>query len=160
MSSLRRKATLSRPSPAHQTAARTYDRLSQLPGLIGLWPSEMQDYSAAGTSKILALLRKALRSERLRGGSGHWTYDLNRHLALAESLKAERAHLRELDQAPVAPQRAASRKATQRAGKILHLPQLAAEDRRGDMVQLEIFLALPRPDQPVFLLPILAESNS
>ena len=144
MSSLRRKITLT--SPARKNAARPYDRLSQLPKLIGLWPSEMQDYSAAETLKILTLLRKALRSERSRGRSGHWTYDLNRHLALAESVKAERAHLRELDGAPATTQRTQKRGSAPRPGKILHLPAN--------------FSHRPRADQPVFLLPILAESSS
>ena len=122
MSSLRRKITPSPPSLARKNAARPYDRLSQLPKLIGLWPSEMQDHSAAGTLKILALLRKALRSERSRGRSGHWTYDLNRHLALAESLKAERARLRELGCAPAMRQRTQKRGPAPRSEKILHLP--------------------------------------
>ena len=149
MSSLRRKKTHSQPSPAAKIAARPYDRLSQLPRLIGLWPSEMQDYSAAGTSRILALLRKALRLERSRGRSGHWTYDLNRHLALAESVKAERAHLRELDCTPVPPPRGLRSRSAARPGKILHLPVpgIACTGR-------------PAPVQPVFLLPILAESSS
>jgi hypothetical protein len=146
MSSLRRKITQNVPSPAQKAAARPYDRLSQLPRLIGLWPSEMQDFSVAGTVKILALLRKAVRSERSRGRSGHWTYDLNRHLALAESLKAERAHLREIDRVPVSPCRAAKRNPARLAGKILHLPSSPEGTRRAD--------------QPVFLLPSLAESSS
>ena len=144
MSSLRRKITPNLTS--RNNAARPYDRLSQLPKLIGLWPSEMQDYSAAGTLKILALLRKALRSERSRGRSGHWTYDLNRHLALAESLKAERAHLRALDGAPARPERALKRGPSPRPERLLHLPA----NSRGR----------PCADQPVFLLPILAESSS
>lgn len=156
MSSLRRKTTPSHPSPAQKTAARPYDRLSQLPGLIGLWPSEMQDFSAAGTSRILALLRKALRLERSRGRSGNWTYDLNRHLALAESLKAERAHLREMGSAPVAVQCATRTRPASRPVRILHLPAAATEMR----IARGVSLANSRADQPAFLLPILAESSS
>ena len=156
MSFLRRQTTHRLTSPAQKKAIRPYDRLSQLPRLIGLWPSEMLDYSAVGTAKILALLRKALRSERSRGRSGHWTYDLNRHLALAESLKAERAHLRDLDRAPVVPQRAAISRPASRPEQILHLPSAVPESRRG----AEISRSLPGRDQPVFLLPILAESSS
>lgn len=37
----------------------------------------------------LAKLAKALRHERERGRAGHWTYDLNRHIALAEAYRAE-----------------------------------------------------------------------
>lgn len=156
MSSLRRKTTRSHPSPAQKNAARPYDRLSQLPRLIGLWPSEMQDFSTAGTSKILALLRKALRSERSRGRSGHWTYDLNRHLALAESLKAERAHLCEAGSAPVAAQRTAKSGPASRPERILHLPAAAT----GMSIACGVSPANSRGDQPVFLLPILAASSS
>jgi hypothetical protein len=84
------------PQRAGKRAPRPYDRLQQLPKLIGLWPSELTDGSAKGAEKILALLRKALRAERARGRAGHWTYDLNRHMALSESLKAEEARLHRL----------------------------------------------------------------
>lgn len=81
---------------AGKVAPRPYDRLQQLPKLIGLWPSELTDASVKGAEKVVALLRKALRAERARGRAGHWTYDLNRHIALAESLKAEEVRLRGL----------------------------------------------------------------
>lgn len=158
MTSLRRKSTQFRPSPAKDRAARAYDRLTQLPGLIGLWPAEIQDRSAAVTLKILALLRRALRSERACGRSGHWTYDLNRHLALAESLKAERAHLRALDATPRAPKRVA-RNGSARAETILHLPAYSPQPRIG-AAAIETPHGLSAPDQPVFLWPILAESSS
>lgn len=158
MNSPRKKTN---PSFAQRAAVRPYDRLEQLPKLIGLWPSEMQDFSAPGTAKILALLRKALRSERARGRAGHWTYDLNRHLVLAESLKAERAHLRELGAAPVAAAKRAARTGpAARAEKILSLPGLAAERGRGGKPGLATPRALPCPGQPVFLVPSLAESSS
>jgi len=35
------------------------------------------------------LLRRALRRERALARAGHWAYDLNRHLALAQALAAE-----------------------------------------------------------------------
>jgi hypothetical protein len=73
-----------------------FDRETQLPRLLGLWPSEVRDYSAAGTARLIALLRKAIRAERRRGQAGDWAYDLNRHLALAEALNAERARLKSL----------------------------------------------------------------
>lgn len=78
---------------------RAYSRAEQLPGLIGLWPSELEDYSHPGTLKIAALLRKALRGERMRGRAGHWTYDLNRHMRLMEALKSERSRLKVLERA-------------------------------------------------------------
>jgi hypothetical protein len=155
MSFISRKYLATQSSPTAKPFARPYDRLAQLPRLIGLWPSEMQDFSAAGTTKILALLRKALRAERARGRAGHWTYDLNKHLALAESLKAERAHLRALEAKAVAT-RPAAKKAVRAPspGTILRLPgNRAVMDRSAGR-------DIASPDQPVFLLPSLAESNS
>ncbi len=73
---------------------KVFERQTELPKLIGLWPSDLRDYSFEGTAKIIALLNKALRIERRRGSGGHWTYDLNRHLALSEALKFEKARLR------------------------------------------------------------------
>ncbi|WP_176427190.1 MULTISPECIES: DUF6477 family protein [Rhodomicrobium] len=93
MTFFRSSPSLRIPSPAKRKPRPAYDRETQLPKLIGLWPSELRDMSAAGTLKIAALLRKSLRSERQRGRAGHWSYDLNRHIALAEALKAERARL-------------------------------------------------------------------
>lgn len=78
------------PRPQRQA----YCRATQLPKLLPLWPAEIADHTLAGTARIAALLRRALRAERRRGRSGHWTYDLNRHIALSDALKAERAALR------------------------------------------------------------------
>lgn len=69
---------------------KPFDRETELPKLIGLWPSEVRDDSAESSAKIVALLSKALRAERRLGRAGHWSYSLTRHLALAEALKAER----------------------------------------------------------------------
>lgn len=157
MNSLRKR---SNPSFAPKQAARPYDRLEQLPKLIGLWPSEMQDFSPHGTSKILALLRKALRSERARGRSGHWTYDLNRHLALASCLKAERAHMRGLGAASIAANGAARSGPAARAEKILTLSGVAARPGLSSMPGSATTPTLPCPGQPVFLVPSLAESSS
>jgi hypothetical protein len=38
-------------------------------------------------------LRSALRAERRRALSGHWSYDLNRHLGLLSAYKGEMAEL-------------------------------------------------------------------
>jgi hypothetical protein len=81
-------------SPTRRTVlGRGFSREAQLPKLIGLWPSEVMDYSLEGTERIVAQLRKAIRAERRRAQQGHWTYDINRHLALADALKAEEARL-------------------------------------------------------------------
>lgn len=70
-----------------------FNREAELPKLVGLWPAELRDMSLEAAAKVIALLRKAIRAERRRGQSGHWTYDLTRHLALSEALKAEEARL-------------------------------------------------------------------
>jgi hypothetical protein len=46
---------------------------------------------------IVARLARALRAERQRGRAGHWSYDLNRHIALAQALDAERRRLEGLN---------------------------------------------------------------
>ncbi len=78
---------------------KNFDRELELPRLIGLWPSELKDYSAEGTIKIIALISKALRIERQRSARRDWAYELNRHLALHEALKAETARLHDLRRA-------------------------------------------------------------
>ncbi len=74
-------------------AVKPFDRELELPKLIGIWPAELRDNSAEQAARIIALLRKALRVQRRLGRAAHWTYDLNRHLALVEALRSERARL-------------------------------------------------------------------
>lgn len=76
-----------------ESGANSYQRARDLPRLLPLWPREIADYSLAGTRRIVAGLRKAMRAERRRGLAGQWSYDLSRHMALATALKAERARL-------------------------------------------------------------------
>lgn len=72
------------------TAGRDdYDRNRHLAGLIAVGPEEIADESLAGRRAILTKLYRALRAERNRGRSGHWAYDLNRHLALSQAYAAE-----------------------------------------------------------------------
>lgn len=78
-------------SKRSQICHEEYDRLRDLPSLIALWPSEICDFSPAGTHKIICRLLIALRAERERGRSGHWSYNLERHLGLARAYKAESA---------------------------------------------------------------------
>ena len=70
------------------TASR-YDRVSDLPRLVPVWPVEIADSSYRGRLAMLAKLRRALRSERQRGATGHWSYDLVRHAALRTAYRAE-----------------------------------------------------------------------
>jgi hypothetical protein len=66
-----------------------YDRRRHLARLIPVGPDEIADESPAALRAILAKLSRALRAERNRGRAGHWTYDLNRHLALCQAYAAE-----------------------------------------------------------------------
>lgn len=79
----------------HDSPARPviYDRIRDLAPLLPLWPRELTDLSMAGRRHVIARLERALRDERRRGFSGHWSYDLVRHAALAKALKAERQAL-------------------------------------------------------------------
>jgi len=62
-----------------------------MPKLIALSPHELDDESAEGCRLVLGKLRRA---ERRRATSGHWSYDLSRHLALVSAYKAELARLK------------------------------------------------------------------
>ncbi len=77
------------------TAASVEDYVRQrhLPRILPVGPDEVADESIAGRRRILARLAKALRAERNRGRAGHWTYDLNRHIALRQAYLAERRWL-------------------------------------------------------------------
>jgi hypothetical protein len=70
-----------------------YERDRHLPRCLPVGPEEVADRSIAGRRRILARLARALRSERSRGRGGHWTYDLNRHIALSQAYAAERRDL-------------------------------------------------------------------
>ena len=72
----RRGSGHSAPRGPSMIAARRIARV------LALWPHELEDESLGGRSLIVARLRQALRAERRRGLSGHWTYDLARHVEL------------------------------------------------------------------------------
>ncbi len=78
---------------AVKAGARTYDRIRDLPGLIRLDPFAGVSENAAGLGDIVARLERALRAERNRARAGHWTYDLNRHIALRQAYLAEQERL-------------------------------------------------------------------
>lgn len=73
--------------------AASYVRHRDLPRLLPLWPHEIEDRSEAGSLRLLAKLRRALRAERRRARTGHWSYDLNRHLGLLSAYRGELACL-------------------------------------------------------------------
>ena len=90
-----------------KAGAEAYERARDLPRLARVFPGELAAESAEGLTVILARLERALRAERNRARSGHWTYDLNRHIALRQAYLAERQRLeslraerRELEPAP------------------------------------------------------------
>ena len=66
--------------------AAHYERTRILPRLL---PVDAGHVDALGARRIRLMLLRALRKERAR--RNHWTYDLNRHIALAQALKAELA---------------------------------------------------------------------
>ncbi len=72
-----------------------YDREHHLPRLLPLTRSELLDNCPEAERKRLARLARALREERNRGRAGHWTYDLNRHIALRQAYLAERRLIEE-----------------------------------------------------------------
>ena len=73
------------PAPLELCA---YERKRDLPKLLPLREWELAAVSAAEHA-LLARLRRALRAERQRGLSGHWTYDLARHAQLLRAYRAE-----------------------------------------------------------------------
>lgn len=54
--------------------------------LAGIDLDEMFGMPAGARDRMLARLRRALERERLRGLRRHWSYDLNRHIALKQAL--------------------------------------------------------------------------
>lgn len=73
-----------------------YQRMRDLPRLIRVWPAELETQVIEARARLVARLRRALREERCRGLSGHWTYDLARHAALLEAYRVETLDLARL----------------------------------------------------------------
>jgi len=69
-----------------------------LPRLLPITDSELAPDDPEAVRRIVDRLARALRSERQRGRAGHWSYDLNRHIALAQAIDAERRRLETLTQ--------------------------------------------------------------
>ncbi len=79
-----------------RAGAEAYDRARDLPKLARLDPRDLSAETIEGAEAILARLERALRAERNRARSGHWTYDLNRHIALRQAYLAETERLQAL----------------------------------------------------------------
>jgi hypothetical protein len=73
-----------------ETGAAGYERSRHLPRVLPVGTAELTDLSREGRRRTVARLARALRAERMRGRAGHWTYDLNRHIALAQAYESER----------------------------------------------------------------------
>lgn len=76
-----------------RAGAIAYERGRDLPGLIRMDPRAARTETPADAEQIVARLERALRAERTKARSGHWTYDLNRHIALRQAHLAERRRL-------------------------------------------------------------------
>ena len=85
---------------AVRAGMKTYDRTRDLPALIRSGPFAPIPDSPEAIRSVLKRLERALRAERNRARSGHWTYDLNRHIALRQAYVAERERLTQLCRRP------------------------------------------------------------
>ncbi len=74
--------------------AALYERAKNLVRVLPLMAGDCQGPEPETTRLIVRRLAQALRRERRLGRAGHWTYDLNRHIALAQAWKAESEALR------------------------------------------------------------------
>ena len=73
-----------------------YERKRHLPWLARATPDEIASDDPAVTRSIVTRLARALSAERRRGRAGHWSYDINRHIALMQALAAEKQRLGEV----------------------------------------------------------------
>jgi hypothetical protein len=71
-----------------------YDRLAALSRFHRLSRETVFSETPEAARAVLCEIERALRAERARGG--HWTYDLNRHIALLVAHRAEKARLARL----------------------------------------------------------------
>jgi hypothetical protein len=76
-----------------RAGALDYNRTLVLPRLLPVGPDDLHGPEPTLGRRLCTMIVRALRAERNRGRSGHWTYSLNRHIGLMQALKAERAAL-------------------------------------------------------------------
>lgn len=55
--------------------------------LCGIDQAELDRADGAERGRIARRLRRLIERERLRGARRHWSYDLNRHIALKQALR-------------------------------------------------------------------------
>jgi hypothetical protein len=92
-----RRATRRAVEGAERAGVGLYDRARDLPGLIRTDPFAPAPETREEVRAVVTRLERALRAERNRALSGHWTYDLNRHLALRQAYLAETERLATLE---------------------------------------------------------------
>lgn len=66
----------------------SYQR-AHLPRLLPIGPNEITGPEPETTQALLSKLARALRTQRRLARAGHWTYDLDRHIGLAEAWRRE-----------------------------------------------------------------------
>ena len=69
-----------------------YVRQRDLPGLLHLFPAEIETLGARKSDTVLRMIMRALRAERKRGETGHWRYSMNRHIGLLQAFRAEKRY--------------------------------------------------------------------
>ena len=72
-------------------------QIAALARVLPLWPDELADTSVTGHLRVIGKLHRALRAERRRGISGHWTYDLARHSELVRLYRQEKKILADFE---------------------------------------------------------------
>ncbi|MGO9174488.1 MAG: hypothetical protein ACLP7P_21340 [Rhodomicrobium sp.] len=72
-----------------KTDAAQDKRCKELAALLGIREAQARDRSLSGRLRIIAKLKAARRVEIVRGRSGSWLYDVNRHLNLCAALRLE-----------------------------------------------------------------------
>jgi hypothetical protein len=87
------------PFPAMIRAdAEVYVRERDLPKLLAVWPKELHDHSIPGTERLIARVRTVLAATHAANLRGHWSHDVNRHIALLAALTAEQEQLAQMIQ--------------------------------------------------------------
>lgn len=71
----------------------SYDRQRDLPRLLPLLAEEVHAATIDERRRLVSLLRRALRAERMRAHAWHWTYSPSRHAALLRATRAESIEL-------------------------------------------------------------------
>lgn len=95
----RHNSQAGQPVSSDHFKSQPYKRQRDLPRLLALWPNELRSLTKERLRTIVTKLAKALRVERQKGKSSHWSYDMNRHLALLHAYRAENKALQEFDNA-------------------------------------------------------------